>query len=292
VTDYPPLTNGPYTDSRQVGDATITVISEGELRWPPQFPVPEEEWRAALPEADVEGRLWIGLNVVFVRLGEALVLIDPGFDDPDSAWQRDLARVWPEWPVRRTAGLAAAMAELGIAPEDVTHVVITHPHGDHYAGVCFERDGEIAARFPQAPHFMGRADWEGNPNRGQPGSALARLELIDRLGLLELVDEEREVAPGVTMLAAPGESPGHCIVRVESSGERFYNLGDLVHLACEVDHPSWRPSQSRSEDLVTTRERVYSDVARENAVLMTAHERFPPWGRITRTDGGFHWERC
>ena len=292
MTEFQSTNNTSYIDARPVGDATITVVSEGELRWPPRFPVPEAEWRAALPDADERGFVWIGLNVAFVRLGDALVLIDPGCDDPDSAWQRDLAKVWPEWPVRRSPGLAAAMATLGIEPEDVTHVVITHPHGDHYAGVCFERDGAIAPRFPRARHFMGRADWEGNPHRGQPGSALARLELIDQLGMLELVDDAREVALGVTMLPAPGETPGHCIVRVESRGERFYNLGDVVHLSCEIDHPTWLPSQSTSEALPLTRQRVFADVARENALVMTAHERFPPWGRIVAAGDGFRWERC
>jgi len=281
----------PYIDSRRVGQAEVTVISEGGLLWPPRFPVPEEEWRAALPEADEEGRVWLGLNVVFVRLGDALVLIDPGLDDPDSDWQRDLAQVWPDWPVRRTPGLRAAMAELGILPEEVTHVVITHPHGDHYAGVAYEQNGGIKARFPRARHFMGRADWEGNPNRGQPGSAFARLELIDELGLLELVDDEREVAPGVTMLATPGESPGHCIVRVDSDGERFYFLGDLVHLSCEIDHVEWRPPQSRSDELVGVRKRVLRDVAREQALVMTAHEQFPPWGYVSLQGDGFRWKR-
>lgn len=284
--------NEPFIDTRQVGQAEVTVISEGGLLWPPRFPVPEAEWRAALPDADDEGRIWLGLNVVFIRLGDALVLIDPGLDNPDSAWQRDLVNVWPEWPVRRTPGLAAAMAELGIAPQDVTHVLITHPHGDHYAGVAFEQEGGLAARFPRVRHFMGRADWEGNPNRGVAGSAFARLELIDELGLLELVDAEQEIVPGVTMLAAPGESPGHCIVRLESAGERFYVLGDLVHLACEIDHIDWRPPQSRSDELVEVRERVFRQLAAEQALAMTAHERFPPWGRIVAHDGGFRWERC
>lgn len=285
-------TNAPFIDTRQVGRATVTVVSEGGLLWPPRFPVPEAEWRAALPDADEQGRVWLGLNVVFVRLGDALVLIDPGMDDPGSAWQRDLVNVWPEWPVRRTPGLAAAMAELSIAPDEVTHVLITHPHGDHYAGVAYEQDGGIAPRFPHARHFMGRLDWEGSPHRGVPGSAFARLELIDELGLLELVDDELEVAPGVTMLAAPGESPGHCIVRAESDGERFYALGDLVHLSCEVEHMSWGPPHVSADALTEARRPVFAQVAREQALVMTAHEQFPPWGRVVATESGYRWQRC
>lgn len=281
----------PYIDTRQVGEATITVISEGELFWPPRFAVPEEEWRAVLPEADEMGRVWVGLNTVLVRLGDALVVIDPGLDDPGSDWQRDLARVWPNWPARRTAGLRVALQELGIAPDEVTHVIITHPHGDHYAGVCFEQDGEIHPRFPHARHLMGRADWEGNPHRSQPGTALERLELLDRLGMLELLDGEREVAPGVTILAAPGETPGHGIVRVASAGEVFYDLGDLTHLSCEVEHADWMPPQADVAQLRTSRERIFADVARENALLVTAHETFPPWGRIVVDGLEYRWQR-
>jgi len=124
--------NASFIDTRHVDDATVTAVSEGALLWSPRFPVSEAEWRQAMPEADMDGRVWLGLNVVIIRLGEALIVVDPGMDDPDSAWQRERPRVWPDWPVTRTPGLAAALVELAIAPEDVTHVAITHPHVDHY----------------------------------------------------------------------------------------------------------------------------------------------------------------
>jgi glyoxylase-like metal-dependent hydrolase (beta-lactamase superfamily II) len=124
-----------------------------------------------------------------------------------------------------------------------------------------------------------------------PGSALSRMELIDQLGLLMCVDGEREVVPGVTIVPAPGESPGHQVVRLESAGEVYYVLGDIVHHACEVEHPAWRPPHGDPEALMATRERVFSNVAREEALLVTAHEPFPPWGRIVPTDEGYRWQR-
>ena len=280
-----------YIDTRRVGDATVTVVSEGELLWPPRFPVAETAWRQAMPDADAEGRVWLGLNVIIIRLGEALIVVDPGMDDPDSAWQRDRSRVWPNWAVTRTAGLVAAMSELGMSPDAVTHVVITHPHADHYPGVTVERGGVLVSRFPHARHFLGRSDWEGNPGRGTPGSDLDRLEIIDRLGLLDLVDEERQIVPGVTILAAPGESPGHCVVRLESAGEILYVLGDVVHHACEVANPGWGPPHADPETLTAARQRIFPGVAREGALLVTAHEPFPPWGRIVAAGDGYRWQR-
>ena len=289
------MTASPYhpnvIDTRRIGDATVTVISEGGLLWPPRFPVPEPDWREALPEADVEGRVWLGLNVVVIRIGDALLVVDPGMDDPDSSWQRDRSRIWPNWEVTRTPGLAAAMNELGFAREDVNHVIITHPHGDHYPGVTFECDGDLVPRFPQARHYLGRADWEGNPNRGTPGSDLDRLELIDRIGLLELVESERQIVPGLSILPAAGESPGHQIVRLESAGEVFYVLGDIVHHACEVEHLGWGPPHSDLEVLMAARAEIFPRVAREEALLVTAHEPFPPWGRIVSAGEGYRWQR-
>ena len=285
------LLDAPWIDTRQVGEAEVTIVSEGGLLWSPGFTVSEETWRAVLPEADAQGRLWIGLNVAIVRLGDTLLVIDPGLDDPSSHWQRDLATVWPDWPTRRTPGLAVALDQLGITPQDVTHVVITHPHGDHYAGVAYEVGGGIAPRFPHARHFIGREDWEGNPARQQAGTALERLEMIDRLGLLELIDTPREIAPGITIWPAPGETPGHCLVDVVSNKERFLFLGDLVHLACEVEHDTWMPPNANAATLAPTRERVFAESAAEGPLLATAHEHFPPWGRIIRDEDRYRWER-
>jgi glyoxylase-like metal-dependent hydrolase (beta-lactamase superfamily II) len=286
-----PSQDTSFIESRRVGDATVTVVSEGELLWAPRFPAPELEWRRAMPDADADGRVWLGLNVVIIRLENALIVVDPGMDDPESDWQRERPQVWPDWEVRRTPGLAAALVELALAPEEVTHVVITHPHGDHYPGVVVTRAGDVVPRFPRARHFLGQADWEGNPRRSDPGSDLDRLEVIDRLGLLELVDGEQKIAPGVTIVPTPGESPGHCVVRLESAGEVCYVLGDVVHHACEVDHPDWGPPHADSDPLLATRKRIFPTIAREGALVVTAHEPFPPWGRIVTASDGYRWQR-
>lgn len=279
------------SETRQIGDASITVIADGEMLWEPRFPVPEVEWRAALPDADEQGRIWIGLNVVLVRLGDALVVIDPGCDAPDSAWQATLPEIWPNWPIRRTAGLDAALDELGIDPAEVTHVVITHPHGDHFPGVCREEEGQLVARFPRARHFMGRADWEGNPNRADPSSHLRRLTVIDDMNLLHLIDTDTEIAPGVTVMPAPGESPGHVVVRIETGAAPVYVLGDLVHHGVEVAHPGWNPPHADHAPLMVSRERFYPLLAGEGALALYAHEPFPCWGRIVRAGDGFRWQR-
>jgi glyoxylase-like metal-dependent hydrolase (beta-lactamase superfamily II) len=280
-----------YASARRVGEAIVTVISEGTIPWAPRFQAPEEDWRRAIPEADAEGRISLGMLVAHVRLPGASILVDAGLGDPASAWQQTFATRWPG--LVRTPGLHAWMAGEGISPEAITHVLITHAHEDHYAGVAAERAGQLAVRFPRARHLLGRADWDGNPRRDEAGSALAsRLGLVERLGLLDLVDGDCEVVPGVAMLPAPGESPGHCAVRIRSRGAGAYFLGDLLHHGCEVAHPDWAPGQNRDRaGLLASRARLYAEIAADQALAVFTHEPFPGWGRIVPDGTGYRWVR-
>jgi len=280
-----------YISTRRVGEARVSIINDGTLPWAPRFPAPEPAWRRAMPEADARGRVALALNVALVRLPGATILIDPGCDDPTSAWERGFEAEFPG--ASRTPGLAAGLGALGVAPGEVTHVLITHAHGDHFAGVMVERDGRLVPRFPNARHLIGRRDWEENPTRHQPDSALAmRLGPIAELGRVELVEDEREIVPGVTMLAAPGETPGHCIVRLRSSGATWYYLGDLFHHACEVTHLDWVPPGRDTAAMRRSRQRVLAEAVPARALLVTTHQRFPPWGRIVPAGAVSWWERA
>jgi len=282
------VSQSEYVSTRRIGDAEVTVISEGTLVWAPKFPVPEAEWRAAMPDADERGAVRLGLNLTHVKIGDASILIDPGCDVPGSAWQQEFSRHFGE--VTRTPGLLAALESLGIRPEEITHIPITHGHGDHVAGLAFERDGRMVPRFPNARVYIGRADWEENPQRSNPDSDLARyLGAIERAGLLELVDGEREIVTGITMIPAPGETRGHSVIRVDSKGERFFYVGDLFHHAAEVANIGWVSPGRDVEAMKASRQRVVDESVPTGAIIVFAHELFPAWGRIEQVNGANRW---
>jgi glyoxylase-like metal-dependent hydrolase (beta-lactamase superfamily II) len=278
-----------FVASRRIGDGTVTVISDGTLKWAPKFPVSEEERRRAMPDADADGKMTMGMNLIHLETGGASIVVDPGCDDPATEWDREFARKWPG--MTRTGGLGAALREIGVRPEAVTHVVITHSHADHLAGVAVERTGGLALRFPGASHHIGRVDWEDSPARRDPNSDLSvRLGLVARSGRLDLIDGEVDIVPGVTLMPTPGETPGHLAMRLTSAGSRFYYLGDLFHLPCEIEHPDWAPPNRDVAALRASRARVIAEASTPQATVVFTHDRFPAWGRITRTDAGTRWE--
>ena len=242
-----------------------------------------------MPEADAQGVVPLGLELALIRIGDARILVDPGFGAPGSPHDRAFAGLV------RSRGLQAALDALRVAPAAITHVLITHTHLDHYAGVTVEQDGARVPRYPNARVLVGRADWEQGPERAAPGALgshlMTHLGTLARLGLLDLVDGEKQVVPGVSMLAAPGESPGHCVVRVRSADRTFFHLGDLVHHGCEVAHPDWVPARRSAGILLESRERILGEAEATGATVIFSHEPFPPWGRVVREGGGRRWQR-
>lgn len=183
------------------------------------------------------------------------------------------------------------LAALGVRPEDVTHVVLTHAHFDHISGVTVDRDGASVPAFPNARCYLGRGDWENPETQAalrDPSSLESRtLGVLLEQGQLELVTGERELAPGLRLVAAPGESPGHQLVRIEPAGHVMYCLGDLYHHPIEVERPDWMAEWADPTVMLASRQVLVAAALSEDALLMAAH--IPGVGRLARTAVGVRW---
>jgi glyoxylase-like metal-dependent hydrolase (beta-lactamase superfamily II) len=263
-----------------------TVIGEGTLKIPVAKVYgdkPESEWRDLVATEDD----WIlfGLNVLVCRASDRTVLVDTGVGESHPS--RDaLERTFPY--VEHTSVLIA-LDELGIEAGDVTDVLISHAHGDHFMGCTVERGGVRVPAFPNARYVMMKPDWnlEG---RAPDSSYMLHMPVLEKFGLLSLPDGAFDVAPGVSMIPAPGESPGHALVRFESDGEVAYFLGDLFHDPAEVAHLDWVWAGRDVTRMIASRQALIDAALREDALLVTAHMPFPGIGRILRTKDGQQWQ--
>src|SRR5579864_3315855 len=84
----------PYVQSRQIGEAVVTLINEATFPWAPDLQAPQDQWRRAMPEADAEGAVLLSCQMACIRIGDATILVDPGFEEPSSAWERQRAAEW------------------------------------------------------------------------------------------------------------------------------------------------------------------------------------------------------
>ncbi|HKV83760.1 MAG TPA: MBL fold metallo-hydrolase, partial [Ktedonobacterales bacterium] len=256
----------------QVGAARVTILNAGDLvlRLADEMAVPEAIWRPKYAAVFDQRRLFPSQSVYIAHpAGGALVDINdyPATVAPDS----------PYLPPDYTPppGVLSQLATLGVRPDDIQHVVITHAHWDHFAGTTRRAVDEYAPSFPHARHYLGAADWENAETQAalrEPDSLEARtLGTLHARGLLELVNGGRVIADGVEIRHAPGESPGHQVARVHSEGQTLYVLGDLFHDPIEVEHPEWMVTWADPETMLATRRAIMTDALAENALLVAAH---------------------
>lgn len=279
-----------FIDSKRIGDAFISIILDGSIRVPIEWVLqaPEAELRQVV-DIDTAGKARFDHLGIHVRLHDASILIDAGMDEPDSPWGR---RNQEQMGMIRPASMLAGLEHIGVAPEDITHVLLTHYHWDHVLGATVEqKNGTFVPRYPHARHLLNRADWVGTGTSLEAGGEeMARMDALQQHSVIELIDGDYEVVPGVTILSAPGESPGHSIVRIESAGETFYALADLVHHAAEFEYPDWTRGGSDKAQLQISRKKHLPEIAASQAIAIFAHAYFPGWGRVMRTGSSYHWE--
>lgn len=271
-----------------VGAARVTILNAGDLvlRLAEEMAVPEEVWRPAHADVLDQRRLFPSQSV-FIALPDANVLVDindyPATVAPDS----------PYLPPNYTPppGIVAQLAALGVQARDVTHVVITHAHWDHFAGTTRQVAGGYEPTFPNARYYLGAADWTNPETQAALGDSDAlearTLGTLHARGLLKVVEGNRALTGGVEIRHAPGESPGHQVVRVHSEGETLYVLGDLFHDAIEAEHPDWMVTWADPTAMLATRQRLMADALAENARLIAAH--IPAVGRLMREGAGVRW---
>jgi glyoxylase-like metal-dependent hydrolase (beta-lactamase superfamily II) len=270
-----------------LGDATITVLDSGLLMFDMAegFGLPESAWRTDYA-AYFAQPLQVPMQHVLVQTPDMTLLIDAGSYDfpPDSA-----IRVPDYTPPH---AIPDQLRAIGVAPERIEHLVITHLHFDHYNGLSELQQGRRTLNYPNAQTYIGRADWE-SPNLQaalhEPGSPQdATLGEVARQGLLRLVDEGQELAPGVEILPLPGETLGHLGVRVASRDQVLYIVGDLYHHLVEVEQPGWHVKWADANYMTVSRALLTQRAPAEQALIIASH--IPGAGRIVSTADGWRWQ--
>ena len=126
------------------------------------------------------------------------------------------------------------LAAAGVDPSAITEVVITHAHFDHINGLTKRVDGRYVPAFPTAHHYLGAGDW--TPAEFEDLQKLT-IGVIEQHGLLTLVHGPLALAPGLDLVPAPGETPGHQLLHVKAERLEAYLTGDLYHHRLEFDEP-------------------------------------------------------
>lgn len=196
--------------------------------------VPKVLWQKKYT-ADAENSFLLKSNVLLVKWDTGALLIESGLGNKLTEKQRKIFKVHSEWRITQD------LLQLGLEPNDIKYVILTHCDFDHAGGIIqYDAAGEPKVTFPEAYHVVQEKEWydANHPNIRSTNTYWSHNFAALHEENLFLVSGDHEIIPGVRVIHTSGHTRGHQAVVIESEGEVAIHLGDLMptHLH---NNPLW-----------------------------------------------------
>lgn len=215
------------------------------------------------------------VNAVLIKKGDEVWLADTGFG----------------------RNIFQQMDSLGVSPEDVDHIILTHMHVDHISGML--RDDKPA--FPNADVRVSEKEYQywsseeemmKQPEDRRGNFLLAQKvfsEYGDRIKTERPLPVGSNTEDGILMLEGYGHTPGHVMYLIKSGKDELLIWGDLTHaVTIQTAHPEvsvmydFDPNQARE-----SRIKALEYVTKLNIPVVGMHIPFGGTGFVEKVADGY-----
>ena len=220
---------------------------------------------------DKNKKIDIALMIWLVKGNGRNILVDSGF-------YRDA--FMKQWKPADYMQPSEALSKLGLKPEDITDVIISHAHWDHVDGTDL---------FPKARVWIQKEEFEyyDQPEHQKDSGVfavdMAMLEKIRAEGRLELVDgDDKAVLPGITVYTGGRHTYASQYVGVNTSKGIVILASDNVYLYENIEKSLPIPATFDAESNLRAQERM-KKLAGNPDLIIPGHDpavfvRFPKPG--------------
>lgn len=270
-----------------LGNLTITSLSDGT--------VPQDLYQLLIGAShshidDLLGKGFLAnpveasINAFLIQDGKRTILVDAGSGE----------LFGPGYGGK----LYDSLSSVGVKPEEVTDVLVTHIHTDHTGGLV--RNGKPvfanAAIHVGAPDLAFFLDPDNARKTGYADKyfdeAIKTIGVYDKLGKVKTFGDGDTILPGIRASIHPGHTPGSAFFTVESKDQSIVFIGDIVHVAAvQFPEPAIAIAYDlKPEDAVSVRKKAFSDFAGDRQLIAAPHLQFPGVGHV-RSEGNdtFSW---
>jgi len=268
------------------GDYRVEIVPDCEFRLDggAMFGVvPRNLWSQTFPP-DEQNRIRMNMNCVFIDTGSEKILIETGIGDKWSEKHRAM------FGIDRKRSLDESLQTIaGVNANEVTIVINTHLHFDHAGGnTKLDQSGTPAPSFPNARHFISRAEYEHAeaPSERDRASYLAEnWQPLKASGQMELKDANYEVMPGLRMETYAGHNRSMQCWRLDRGGQTLFGFADLVPTRAHVPFAWIMGYDLYPVKTLEAKKRLLPQAAREGWMCLFYHDPDQPLCHLIERDG-------
>lgn len=200
-------------------DYEIYALRYATLR---QFPVAD-----LVAGADPARKLDIAMMIWLIRGHGHNILVDSGFYHD---------RFFKDFKVADFIKPSDTLTRVGLKPEDITDIIVTHMHWDHADGVDLFPNARIWIQKDELEYHAGEAWQSKDTSDGidpEDVLTLVRLNTQGRVGLVN--GDAQEILPGITCYTGGKHTYQSQYVSVQTSGGTYVLASDNLYLYENLD---------------------------------------------------------
>lgn len=226
-----------------------------------------------------------GINVMLIRKKDKLILLDTGSGHHFG---------------ENGGKLIPSLKAMGLKPEYVTDIIITHAHIDHIGGIL---DAENKFAFPNAKYHIASKEYnfwmsenpdfsnsKGDKSIAEFNISFAKSIFAKIKNNLRLFDYGQELFSCLISELAEGHTPGHTIFTIHSGEKLLKHIADTFHIPLLVSQPDWGTQWDTDFDkAVKTRKKIMKEGSENGTLFMSCHLPWPGLGYIDKIGDNFYW---
>lgn len=242
--------------------------------------IPKTMWQKLIP-ADENNLIPMVTNLFVLRAHGKIFLFDAGLGDTLSDREKKI------YGITEDSKMTEGLAGIGLKPEDIDYVLLTHLHTDHSAGAVKLVDGEYQPRFPNARHVVTKREWEDAMNPNERTGAVyipERLEALAKAKLVDVVTLDNELFDGIRLVHTGGHTPGHYGIEMESEGQKVFYYADLFCSSAHMRVPYVPATDLYPLETMTAKRKILPVILEKQVIMAFDHDVYTPLARI-KQDG-------
>ncbi len=210
----------PKFTTKDLGDVLVTAISDGSMQVAFELlaNIDIAECEKIQRNAGIKEPNAIHINTFLIQKNGKNILIDSGIGGLNNLGGH----------------LIKNLAALGIAPEDIDTILLTHSHPDHIGGLITPQGNAVFSRAEllvsndEYNYIKDERIFSVANDRTKGNFLLARKSFSLYQDRLRLIDKG-EVLAGIDAVPLKGHTPGHTGYKIIGKNDELLVWGDIVH---------------------------------------------------------------